>query len=63
MPAVSLFSIKNHLDIHSWMVSSEAHLNGSYPVVITTESKSAYLGWHGFETFLQEVIFSHHNTP
>jgi hypothetical protein len=31
MPAIRFLSIKNHLDIHSWMVLSEVHLNWSYP--------------------------------
>jgi len=31
MPAIRFFAIKNLLDFHSWMVSSEAHLNLSYP--------------------------------
>jgi hypothetical protein len=31
MPPISIFSIKNHLDIHSWMISSESHLNWFHP--------------------------------
>jgi hypothetical protein len=44
------------------MLSSQAHLNWSYPSGITTESKSVSLGWRRFETFLKEVFFSHLNT-
>jgi hypothetical protein len=58
MPVITFFSIKNYLDIHSWMVSSEVHLDWSYPgVVITTESKSVSLEWRGFETFHKTLFF------
>jgi hypothetical protein len=39
------------------------HLNWCYPSGHQTESKSVSLGWRWFETLLQEVVFSHQNTP
>jgi len=41
---IRLFLVRTHLDIHSWMVSSEVHLTRLNQVVTTTESKSVSLG-------------------
>jgi hypothetical protein len=38
------FFLLEHLDIHSWIMSSEVHLTNLSHVVTTTESKSVSLG-------------------
>jgi hypothetical protein len=46
---------------HGWF-RRRLILTGLTQVVITTESKSVSLEWRRFETFLQEVVFSHQIT-
>jgi len=57
LPTTRFFSIRTHLDVRSWMVSSEIHLTGLTQVVNVAESKSVCLALSRFQTCRQQSFF------